>query len=432
MPSPPSRSRALLAIVCLRFASSRTQLGGWHLNKLSLAAYPDARCLDGSPGAYYVFPGDASTFLLHIQGGGWCSSLADCANRAKFPVYPGEPSIGSTAAWEDPEGGPCTHSLEPGVPPCASDGGSGGIFSSNATINPLFHNATRVWLGYCSGDGFSGTRQGPQPVNATHAVYFGGSFILDAILRELLNKHGMSNARTVILKGCSAGGASTFAHADSVGALVRATIPGVRYAALPGAGFLLDLAPFNNQTNDFRAMTQWVYETVGANASCNSKCIATFERRMPGSGWLCFFAEHVLPFIDTPLFVANSVADAAQLAVIMKLGCAPAIGNCNASQLAYLDSFRDAMVERLQPVLSSDKHGAFLLDCVVHMVENVDGAWDAIPVGGRTMNTVFSNWWAGQPNAKAVDSAWTNGTGKYGGNALCPMYGPVPSWPTYN
>jgi hypothetical protein len=42
----------------------------WAVN--SLSAYPDALCLDGTPGAYYVLPGvgaAASTFVIHLQGG---------------------------------------------------------------------------------------------------------------------------------------------------------------------------------------------------------------------------------------------------------------------------------------------------------------------------------------------------------------------------
>jgi len=33
---------------------------------------PNAKCLDGSPGAYYVWKGDSSKVLIFIEGGGWC------------------------------------------------------------------------------------------------------------------------------------------------------------------------------------------------------------------------------------------------------------------------------------------------------------------------------------------------------------------------
>ena len=45
---------------------------------------PMARCLDGSPAGYYLGPAAArpTAFLIHMQGGGWCTSVDDCAARA--------------------------------------------------------------------------------------------------------------------------------------------------------------------------------------------------------------------------------------------------------------------------------------------------------------------------------------------------------------
>jgi len=31
-----------------------------------------ALCLDGSPGAYYIYKGDPAKVLLFFEGGGWC------------------------------------------------------------------------------------------------------------------------------------------------------------------------------------------------------------------------------------------------------------------------------------------------------------------------------------------------------------------------
>merc|ERR1719350_1910795 len=34
--------------------------------------YPDALCLDGSPGGYFVREGSADHIIIYFQGGGWC------------------------------------------------------------------------------------------------------------------------------------------------------------------------------------------------------------------------------------------------------------------------------------------------------------------------------------------------------------------------
>ena len=59
------------------------------------------------------------------------------------------------------------------------------------------------------------------------------------------------------------------------------------------------------------------------------------------------------------------MADAAQAPAPMGLGCVPvpAPGNCNATQIAYLNYFRVAMLSALAPILATNSpHGAFLLE----------------------------------------------------------------------
>ena len=119
---------------------------------------PEALCLDGSRGVYYVLPGvnstfGNSTFVVHLQGGGWCSSNDDCAARAfAGPVYANEPSLGSSTLWGP---GPCSPELSNSTPPCVADGGSGGVLSSNHTLNPTLSDATKVWVGECARVGAS-------------------------------------------------------------------------------------------------------------------------------------------------------------------------------------------------------------------------------------------------------------------------------------
>ena len=98
------------------------------------AASP-AVCIDGSPGGLYFRPGSgggafgADTWVIELEGGGWCVSLDDCANRAKT-------DIGSSKAWP-PTGCP------------GMDGGSNGMLSSDCSVNP-FCNATKAHFNYCA------------------------------------------------------------------------------------------------------------------------------------------------------------------------------------------------------------------------------------------------------------------------------------------
>jgi hypothetical protein len=121
-------------------------------------------------------------------------------------------------------------------------------------------------------------------------------------------------------------------------------------------------------------------------------------------------AQYTLPYIKTPLFVSNSLADSWQLSNIMDLGCDPASNKppCSAQQLAYFVNFRQVMINALSPLLSSPTQGAFLQTCETHVVEDTDGSWNRTLVAGQTQAATFLSWYNGD-NSKshqAVDCAW--------------------------
>tara|TARA_B110001452_G_scaffold182163_1_gene152997 strand:+ start:2087 stop:2437 length:351 start_codon:yes stop_codon:yes gene_type:complete len=76
-----------------------------------------ARCLDGSPPAYYVRPAsapqNASRIVVYFQGGGWCYTLDDCRSRSKG-------GLGSSKSYPD------------------AQGDLGGVISGDASLNPDF------------------------------------------------------------------------------------------------------------------------------------------------------------------------------------------------------------------------------------------------------------------------------------------------------
>lgn len=101
------------------------QQQSWSLTLLK--SYPQAQCLDGTPGGYYFAPGsgaDAGKWLIHLQGGGWCINLDDCLARSTT-------ELGSSTSW------PAT-----GCP--TDDGGCAGMYNADPAINPYFATWTKV------------------------------------------------------------------------------------------------------------------------------------------------------------------------------------------------------------------------------------------------------------------------------------------------
>ena len=168
----------------------------------------NARCLDGSPPALYVRPGD-SRFVVYFQGGGWCYSHGDCARRSKGP-------LGSSLQY----------------PATKLGSALGGILSPDPQANAEFAAATAVWVPYCDGGSYSG-----DSAEATSdGLWFRGRANMRAVVSELLENHGLASASLVLIDGGSAGGLTTLLHADFFGSLLPADVA-TRFAAIGDAGW---------------------------------------------------------------------------------------------------------------------------------------------------------------------------------------------------
>ena len=91
--------------------------------------------MDGTSPAYYIRQGSgdgANKWMLHLMGGGWCSSTADCYSRTSTILG------GTTDFLERME--------------------FFGKFSSDNEVNPDFYNWNVVYLIYCDGGVFAGDR----------------------------------------------------------------------------------------------------------------------------------------------------------------------------------------------------------------------------------------------------------------------------------
>ena len=159
-----------------------------------------ARCLDGTPAGFYMERGsDPKRFVVHLQGGGWCVNASDCRDRAGT-------HLGSSTNYS-------------GIKDDVLSGGAHGLLSNSSDTNPVFANATKVWVMYCDGASVSGQRSAPVVNDDTQVaapLYYRGKAILDAVLAELLGPQGMSGAEQLVVTGCSAGALAVHLHLDYI------------------------------------------------------------------------------------------------------------------------------------------------------------------------------------------------------------------------
>ncbi|KAL3361587.1 hypothetical protein AABB24_014453 [Solanum stoloniferum] len=177
----------LLAVVCTSHVLGAEDDLYVNITILESATAQGGVCLNGSPPAYHLHRGHGTglrSWIIHLDGGGWCNSISDCLNRsATF--------LGSTKMMYQ-------------------QGFFAGILHNTSKHNPEFHNWNRVRVKYCDGSSFIGDVEQVHPENK---LYFRGARIFTAIMDDLRSK-GMKNAENAILTGISAGGLATILNCN--------------------------------------------------------------------------------------------------------------------------------------------------------------------------------------------------------------------------
>lgn len=74
---------------------------------------------------------------------------------------------------------------------------------------------------------------------------------------------------------------------------------------MPDSGFFLDV----EQGPKYHSNMIWVFEYMNASSGVNDGCIAA----NPGNEWMCVFAEHTSPHIQTPIFPLQGEYDSWQM-----------------------------------------------------------------------------------------------------------------------
>eukprot|EP01052_Picozoa_sp_SAG31_P038638 SAG31_NODE_5202_length_2678_cov_30.889492_2_plen_353_part_00 len=208
--------------------------------KLNRDQYPLASCLDGSSYVFYfraaTNPGAARKWSFHIQGGGWCPNVEDCAERAL--TYLGSSVSGcigcSNTSWQDME-------LMQG---CEGNRWCGPLISASEAVNPLAHDWNAVVLRYCDGSSFLGSSTSPLEHDGKN-LFSRGRYNLEGAFSHLIRAKGLGNASTVIVGGDSAGGLATYLNIDRIADWIHQAnqfngLPDAHIVGVPDSGFWPD------------------------------------------------------------------------------------------------------------------------------------------------------------------------------------------------
>ncbi|CAI5478650.1 unnamed protein product [Closterium sp. Yama58-4] len=306
-----------------------------------------ARCLDGSPPGFYIRRGYGTgrkSFIIYLQGGGWCHNVAQCAERTQTV-------LGSSKFWR--------HPTDPAFQASLQKYGSTftGILSRNATENPSYYNWHVVNVFYCDGGGFSGTA-GAVRVNSTFSMHLDGAKILQAVLEDLQLRWGMRTAKRVLFTGCSAGGQAVSNACD----IVADQLPWANVKCLMDGGFFLDGSDVTGQMY-FRTLAKRMTELH--HSIMDPDC----KNANPRGPWRCFFPQFNLFYISRPLFIVNSVADYAAIEIANR--------GQNQSSTASIFSCLDKVLKD-ETVLSTASYKLTMARTILFAVDSSEDSYNAV------------------------------------------------------
>ncbi|KAJ8526470.1 hypothetical protein K7X08_028947 [Anisodus acutangulus] len=368
------------------FNKSETSAGAITLTPLMIgltliqgAAAKGAVCLDGTLPGYHIHPGSgsgANSWLIQLEGGGWCNTVRNCIFRKTT-------RRGSSKFMEKQI--PFT-----------------GILSNKAEENLDFFNWNRVKVRYCDGASFTGDSE-----NQAAQLQFRGQRIWEVAMAELMSK-GMRNAQQVLLSGCSAGGLASILHCDEFRTLFPSS---TKVKCLSDAGLFMDATDVSGG-HALRDVFQGVVSLQGLQKMLPSTCTKQHD---PTS---CFFPQNLIGNIKTPLFLLNAAYDSWQVQSSLATPVADPKGLwkdckrnnelCSASQIQFLQGFRNDMLNAIKGFAASTQNGLFINSCFAHCQSERQDTWfadDSPLIDNKPVALAVGDWYFDRAGVKAIDCA---------------------------
>lgn len=313
-----------------------------------------ARCLDGSPFGYYIRRSNSQTnsrkWLLFLMGGGACATTKDCIERKSSPR-----GWGSSTVWNS--------TFLPGrdFPGLVA---MHDILSDSPYDNPDFFDYNHVYLQYCSGDLWTGTRT----TSDRNGLWFSGHNNIKAAITHLNETENLNNATHVLVMGVSAGGWGLFNNIDYIrekwiarsaivkGAPVDGFIP-------PGSVTIYQLYPYGLFFPLNGAMTKY-FSSWWRSALDESCRKSTWRWRRHK----CLDASYVFKHVDSSLFMIQNRFDKFIMENLLR---APLSSASNSKTRRFTEWYGDLTVKGLSSNVMSTAginrgNGLFVPSCLNH------------------------------------------------------------------
>ncbi|XP_037478590.1 pectin acetylesterase 3-like [Triticum dicoccoides] len=343
---------------------------------LNASVEKGAVCMDGTPAAYHLDPGSGAgskSWIVNLEGGGWCNNARTCRFRTR--THHGSSNF-----------------MERQI-------AFTGIMSASPAENPDFYNWNRVKIRYCDSASFAG-----DTFDKGTGLYFRGQRIWEEAIQHLLSI-GMASADRALLTGCSAGGLAAILHCDQFGAFFAGRSTTVK--CLADAGLFLDAVDVSGG----RSLRSY-YGDIVAMQGMAPNLPPTCTDHLDATS--CFFPQNIIDSIKIPIFLLNAAYDVWQIEESLApskadpsrawRACKFNRSACNASQINFLQGFRDQMVASVRGFSGSKSNGLFINSCFAHCQSELPATWNGTPaIQNKRIAKSVGDWYFGRAEVKAID-----------------------------
>jgi hypothetical protein len=339
------------------------------LTILDKETFPRARCSDGSPAAYYHAPPKpwvgTKNWIFLFEGGSSCGEKARCRKDSKPPPWISNPEEAIVPEEEQ------------------------------LKYHPQLRHWNRVTIPYCSLDYWLGQRE--TATEETFGVYFSGRRIIDAVLWDLEDRHGLKEAKRIIFLGRSAGSIGAMQHLDRLAArywearVVGAALSGFYFYTYPYMG------PGSTGTSPHADLQEKSLPSLHRlwDAYFDESCALN----LGDEAWRCLLVNVSYPYIATPKFVAQAQID---LAIklhnwLPEIPLGVTAAEVDAPVRSYLWDFSRNMTDALRAPLASKTDGVWSPACFMHRT------YASTSIGGKNFSEAFSSWYFDGERVKLSD-----------------------------
>lgn len=315
-----------------------------------------SHCLDGStPGYLYKNGTEDDKWLFWFQGGAWCASEADCAE--KVPLNGPADSMDALPLMETDAFSSYHHVY---FPSCDF-----GLF--------LGDNPTAV--------DYKGTK-----------LYFQGKRVMDHILGALQESTSFGSASEVLISGGSGGGQASYAIADYLSGVLPSSVQ--KFGAAPINGWYAQ-----GEIDEIK----YIYTLANMGNAVSANCKQAFSEE---EHYKCIIPSHSYTYATAPIFMTQLFDYTFQKNTTLNEVLTTPYNNCLSSptsscsqeDVSLLQEHLNNVTEHMQNVPKFNGQGGFLSTCIDHVFYNDADEFKTFSNQGVTVGDAISAWWADLKN----------------------------------